>query len=761
MKALDIGTIARKRAGGQVKASPARALSFFAGLAVAATLACAVSLCGVAQAASGALHRGTGAGLKMDVDTRWPSGAGYRPVRITITPVAPAIADRTLTVELAAGHFWDHGKEDLRVVQDIEIPAGSGAIQTTMSVPQTLGWNHYSITVIENGKVIPRLSSTGSGDQYTSWVWEEKFPKVLIVGDKLPDTSGMGALLNVAEYYQYGSVVPGSAGKTPLPTALATPAADLPPRWIDYTNLDLVCLSVDQLAGLAGQRPEVFRAILEWTSAGGNLVVYGAGRDRSRLPEIESLAGLLPGSADAIRDPAVRGWTKPEQRLFGRQLRGIGSNVSDPFTVLENAMAAVGGGVAMGQAIPGAVEVEQEDDEERLSPAQVDPADCLPFVSRPFHLGMIVAVANEDPFALSFRRSSLGWSWLLNSLGSRRFLWYQRHGMSSSRENEEFWNFLIPGVGLAPVTAFRVLITLFVLAIGPLNYLLLRRWKSLHLLVITVPLSAAAVTLALFAYALVADGLGTRVRVRSFTRIDQRLGHAACWSRVSFYAGLSPSGGLTFPDDVAVIPYEAVPAERSSRTRELIWEEDQWLTSGWLPSRTPTQFLTIRSRPTKLGLRLATAGDDSGALRVENRLGTRIERLVVRTQDGRFFQATDAKPGATVEAEPVKPADAKRELDRIHGQREPRYPIGMDRRSRTGYSTWRSYRRPWQWVTNQANIPAASQRTGLLELSLSGARTVTLEPGSYVAIVRRSPEVVVGTPAAGEEAGFHVILGTW
>jgi len=79
----------------------------------------------------------------------------------------------------------------------------------------------------------------------------------------------------------------------------------------------------------------------------------------------------------------------------------------------------------------------------------------------------------------------------------------------------------------------------------------------------------------------------------------------------------------------------------------------------------------------------------------------------------------------------------------------------------TGYSTWRSYRRPWQWVSNQANIPDASQQTGLLEFSLARAQSLSLEPGSYAAIVERSPEVVVGTPAAREEAGFHVILGTW
>lgn len=764
MKRREIGTIARNGEPGRDTALARRGSSLLAALAVLAALAGSVSLCQVAHAASGTLHRATGVGLAMDVDTRWPTGAGYRPVRIAVTPIAPAIADRTLTVELAASHFWNYGTDNLRVVQHIEIPAGSGAIQTTMSVPQTLGWNRYKVTVVEDGQVIPRLSYNGVGDQYTSWAWEEKFPRVLVVGDTLPDTSGIAALLNVAEYNQYGAAPVGAGGRAALPTAHATPGADLPSRWIDYTNLDLVCLSFDQLAGLARKRPETFRAIMDWTSAGGNLVVYGARRDWSRLSELESLAGLPPGSAGTTRNPVARGWTEPETKLFGQQLRGVGSNLGDPFTAtpygLPNAQLMAPG---MGMASVAGDESEEDKvkDEEDLKPGQVEPTECLSFVMRPLQLGMVVAVANEDPFGPSFRRSSLGWGWLLNSLGSRRFLWYQRHGLSPSRENKEFWKFLIPGVGLAPVTAFRVLITLFVLAIGPMNYLLLRRWKSLHLLVITVPLSAAAVTLALFAYALVADGLGTRVRVRSFTRIDQRLGHAACWSRLSYYAGLSPSGGLAFPDDVAVIPYEAIPADSSSRTRELVWEEDQWLRSGWLPSRTPTQLLTIRSRPTELGLTIIASEDDPGVLRAENRLGTRIEQLVVRAPDGPFFQAAGVEPGATVEAKSVKAEDAKRELDRIHRERAPMFPPGMDQRNRRAYSGWGRNRNSWQWVSNQADIPEASQQTGLLEFSLARAQSLSLEPGSYAAIVERSPEVVVGTSAAHEEAGFHVILGTW
>ncbi len=222
---------------------------------------------------------------------------------------------------------------------------------------------------------------------------------------------------------------------------------------------------------------------------------------------------------------------------------------------------------------------------------------------------------------------------------------------------------------------------------------------------------------------------------------------------MSYYAGLTPVGGLTFPADVAVIPYEAEPGD-TSRTRELIWDDDQWLASGWLPARTPTQLLTVRSRPSKLGLTIAPSEGDPGVLRVQNRLGTRIERLIVRAKDGGLFQATGAAPGARLRAKPVKPADAKRELARIFDRRAPQYPAGMDPQSRPGYSAWSAVRRPWQWMANQAGMPAASQRTSLMESSLASLRIARLEPGSYAAIVERSPEVVPGAPRAREEAAL-------
>ncbi len=764
------------------------------GIAVLAVTLCAAGWCGTARAESGTVHQRAWGGLKMTIDTRWVSGGAYRPVRITVTPSTPPIADRTLTVELLFGRLWDR-RSHLRVVQDIEIPAGSTSVQATLSVPQTAGWSGYQVNVLEDGQLVPQFGQSGPGDDHAEWAWGEMFPKLLFVADKLPDTSSIAGLFDAGQFYQYRSRGPQAGGPTALPTGAAALPEDLPTRWIDYTNLDLALISYEQLASLADQRPEAFRAIVRWTFAGGNLCVYGIGRDWRRLGDLESLVGVAPGAEDPTPDPLARGWSKPDARLFGRSISGAGPGVTDPYLASdilrgvasqeEYQVSTYGYGNQVVVGPPMAAEPAEKPDQRTLIPRNLRPGSKSHFVFRPVGVGMLVAMADQNPLpGGEFESSltvgsgtllenlarglepdraggSLEWAWLLNTLGSARFLWYQRHGMSTVQENPQFWEFLIPGVGLAPVVGFRVLITLFVLAIGPLNYFLLRRFGALHLLVVTIPLGAIAVTLALFGYALVADGLGTRVRVRSFTRIDQQQGQAACWSRLSYYAGVAPLGGLRFPDDVAVIPLEHFPVEQGSAERELIWEQDQWLAKGWLASRTPTQLLTMRSRATSRGLTISGSEDNPESIRVENGLGTRIVQLVVRDKAGPYYWAADLGAGAAADAEPVAQTEAQRRLAPTFAEHQPRYPPGLDRYASSGFSGWGSYRRRWLWMANQTNAPPPQQETGLLEQSLLAARSAALEPGSYLAVVEQSPEAALGTPAAREEASLHVILGTW
>ncbi len=256
---------------------------------------------------------------------------------------------------------------------------------------------------------------------------------------------------------------------------------------------------------------------------------------------------------------------------------------------------------------------------------RAQPGNKRPLI-RPYFRGRVIVMQSDLPAAavsgfVDFR--------LIHSVGGRKLDWTARHGLFldpqvMSANKQDFWEFVIPGVGLTPVTQFMVLISLFVLGIGPINYWLLRRWHRLNLLVITVPASAAIVTGALLLYAIIGDGLGVRARVRSFTEIDcRRSGEAVCWSRLSYYAGISPSSGLQFPDDVAVYPFqqESLDMMRSVPQHEVTWHEMpplnstvsnpndlsmpywsmQYWSKDWLPGRTPTQFITVRVRKTPRG----------------------------------------------------------------------------------------------------------------------------------------------------------------
>jgi len=727
---------------------------------------------------SGTVHTLSGFGLNVTFDTRWLSGSGYRPVKIDVAPTVPVTADRTLTVEMVASRYWRGSREDDRVVRQIEIPAGSGPVQAWLSVPQTEVWDSYQINVLEDGKLLVPLSPGGSGDAAPGVAWSESLPAVLVVADVPLDSREIVKPFGLAEAYQYypGGQIVVNSGRLGLPTSFARRAGKLPEKWIDYSGLDLVCLSLEELDGLARQRPKAFRAIVEWTASGGNLCVFGAGGNWRRLGELESLLGLEPGLSSPHSDPARRGWSLPDTSRFGKPLQGMGFRDGDSSPDLYQPRYF------------GAI-VEEE---VLVAPEPPPKPPYQPhFITRPFQQGMLVATVAADPFP----GTQWEWGWLFATLGSTRVLWYQRHGLSTVRENREFWKLLIPGVGLVPVNGFRVLITLFCVAIGPLNYYLLRRLKRLHLLVLTTPASALVVTLLLFGYALMADGLGTRVRVRSATQIDQRRGHAVCWSRLSYYAGLAPARGLAFPDNVAVLPLEHQPMEAGSRERELVWESGQGggamvgrLASGWLTSRTPTQFVTVRSRPSRLGLAVAEPGGPDGPLRIENRLATHIGELLVRTHDGRYWWAADVAEAATADARPVDLMVALDRLEETERKTAPSYPPGMDPQGQRSFVGLGMVRNPWLWRYNQSGAPPPTQATGRLEQAISaihpnrgkgigtfraehpqgrsGERYLSpfpppLEPGSYLAIVERSPEVVLGTPAAGEEAGFHLVYGTW
>ena len=711
-------------------------------------------------------------GLLLGIDATWVQGNGYRPVKITLTRIGPAVADREILVECYSGAF--SGNRGLRTSRYVNLPEGIAQVTETMLVPQTRTWRGMRIDVWEDGRKLEELCREayfGNSGQ----PWTEALPKVLIIdtnappvgqrtavsrsggaGEKGPAHRTLPDIRVLANMLPNGFRATGAGGDRDVLShidqldgfELLSPAEN-PDSWLGYTCFDLIFISHADMKTMAAEQGVRWQALRSWGMAGGTVCVHDVGGGYQKLGDIERLCGASPLGIDA---KSFRGWSVPNRRDFGRKNESL-------------QMAQESQQRNYGTVEPDETAQEKSAGEDGASAATDEMGQPL-FVYRSWGLGTLVVYGSTGPFPGTRRE----WEYLLNSLGDDRWMWYQRHGLSLGRENDDFWNFLIPGVGTAPVGVFRILITLFIVAIGPVNYFLLRRWQRLYLLFVTVPVGAALVVASLFAYALVADGLGSRVRIRSYTHIDQPQRHAVSWSRQSYYAGLAPSRGLVFPTDTAVYPLEQIPRGESPTgwgSRELHWDEHQRLQRGHIASRVTSQFVTVRSRSSNAGLRLTDGTGNNRATSAENQLDANIKLVFLRDDRGNYLRGAEIPIGSKGRLSPSTPQDIRTELLALFSENRPAIPEGFDPSDFRTAMGFMGVTRYGNWGTDYA-LPRPSVSTGVLEqqfkslqMFASGPRTSPLAGGSYVAIVSRPSEVPIGIQGAEEVASFHVITGTW
>ncbi|MFZ5829375.1 MAG: tripartite tricarboxylate transporter TctB family protein [Planctomycetota bacterium] len=707
------------------------------------------------------------AGVQVQFDgMAWPISRAYRPLRAIVTPTAANPADRTVTFEILYRKNYGN-QRGLTVRHDVEIPAGSPRVSTILTCPEYGVWQIAAVDVYLDGAYEKNLSIQNPG-----FSWYENPPQVNItyLGSRPASDSVLKALMsNVweTEWSDFAQATSPGTPRTPQgaryiaasrtmavgETVLPLTSTYLPQRWIDYSGLDVICVSLPNLEKLHREQPAAARAIADWTMSCGNVWVYGLGEGSAELGRVERALGLEPPNRDADA------WTAPDRSLRRSDLIGW------PMDPGSGAAAYAGPVQYAPPAVAAAPATAGDEDDDSSDPGargrrKKKPAEPPPisFEMRPTGQGLVVAF-HGDPFP----GSELNWSWVMNSMGADRLLWQRRFGVSMDSGDDDFWRFLIPGVGLPPIAAFFVLITLFVIAIGPVNYWLLWRNKRLHLLLITAPALAGAVTVSLFVYAVFADGLGTRVRVRSATLLDQRTGRAVCWSRLSYYAGLSPYGGLEFSPETCVLPIPTEgPHESDSARRTWYLDDTQRFAAGWLPARTPTQFLTVRTRTSQSGLSI---DETAKGVEVTNRLGAAARLLFLRTHDGRLMHVPSLPEGAKAVARPVDQEEMVKQLGRVFREDQQSLISAVGDGSNDGgggiFGVRRRYYSPYGHYDIAGMETQCLERTIAL-LSMAGSSRFPLaSPGSYVALVERSPEVELGTNWAREEASLHVVYGTW
>ncbi|QEG35518.1 hypothetical protein [Bythopirellula goksoeyrii] len=650
--------------------------------------------------------------LRLNIDTNWIGEHGYRPVRFTFKSLLPIPADVQVTIRFFAARRWDKNPA-IVVEQDFELAAGSTLSTFSVLVPEYVEWryigcetwvdgvqdNQLSMELVQH----PRSSNSQSG--YGGY-----------------NFSAM--LLSPAGYLSNNRLL-REIGGTPAET-YAWRKTELPSTWVDYSSFDVVITVLDELESFNTMQPVRLAELLRWIRSGGNLWVFDAGKQYEQISQVEAALGIsgeegeLESGSQALLE---RGWRFPKVDNPGTDKLEKLRQLQAPLSQLTT---------------------------EPVDQDATEPQDSRKwFTTRLLGMGTVTVFAESSRFGKTAEETS--WA-ITQSLLADRLSWVGRHGNDPDAGNDNFNDWLIPDVGTAPVTAFQALLTLFVLGIGPANYLLLKRREQLPLLLLTVPVAALATIFLLLVYSYITDGFGTIVRARSFTLLDQRSGTTACWARLSYFSGIAPANGLELPTDTLVYPI--LPASRTGnrrmirglaqQRRELHWDGTEKLIDGWLASRTPTQYLTITSREVQKQIDFEQVAE---GLQATNQLGVDIRMLAVVDDEGSFYLSEEIPANRSILLPETTQNQAMMQLRKLFSDNEPQFPPGTA-----------------ESISVDGNIVSLPLAQNLMETqiaAISSAISQGWNPRTFVAITEHGMDLSLGLADVTEDASFHVVRGKW
>ncbi len=552
------------------------------------------------------------------------------------TTGAAATADRTFTVTLTPrGHSLPTSTVTGRF--DVTLPQNAARAEAIHYVPKTSYGTDYLIAVAEDGRVLPGFEAIASfinrpSDPSAQVVLDEFLPQTLVITDQwLPPVEAAIADL-ICE--RSTSLSPGVA-------------AD----WRAYQPFDFVVLSQSRYEDLTDTAAEALR---RWVRCGGNLVLTDT-TDAQRDDETQQSLDVRHLSATAYWQSGPGGLSirDPMQDYYNQQIRRIDLNQwLDEIGAEANAYAR-----------------SQIPFEEDLRAVTTDLWDRIaeqagrtgeadePLTVQDIGAGRIFRTAGsiDRPAGLladlSVAQSTEVWR-------SKRLM---RRGADPILGSQRFAAWLIPGLGQPPVYSFIALLVIFTLLVGPFAYYKTSRGGRTYLMFIIAPVLAIVTTTAMILYGVVADGFDTHVRVRQITWLDGQSGDAATRTRSTYFAGIRPSGGLTFDPnaDLTLLPdgdgrpWWERQTDRPGPPRIVDVTDAVIRCNGnFLPSRQQRQFITTQPRD-DFGTLTLTAGSTA-----RHSFPVTLRQLVLRDAAGGLHHGVDVGPKTEMVLKPLTTKEA-------------------------------------------------------------------------------------------------------
>ena len=292
-----------------------------------------------------------------------------------------------------------------------------------------------------------------------------------------------------------------------------------------------------------------------------------------------------------------------------------------------------------------------------------------------------------------------------NSVPGGYFQWLQMQEMTGTRLSSvinrgvdpivgdgRFWNWTIPGVAQPPVYTFIGLLFLFVILVGPLAYRKLTQLGRGYLMFFVAPVLAAATTLILFLYGVIADGVGTQARIRQVTWVCEQDGGAVQYWRSTYFAGFRPSDGLAFPPSTHIEPYRAneysnwyMMNSGDGSTQGTITLSDQGtrLSNGFFPSRQQRQFVAYRPLEKAGGLSFSV-DNETDVANMTSRFAYDLREVVVCDSEGVHWLCENLAAGSTQRGIRMEATDSATRLSDLYMRQMPVAPPGIIRGGRRG-----------------------------------------------------------------------------
>lgn len=262
--------------------------------------------------------------------------------------------------------------------------------------------------------------------------------------------------------------------------------------------------------------------------------------------------------------------------------------------------------------------------------------------------GSVIAVTSADLSSLLMQLSNHAsqTARLFGIAGSEGRGGYDSDGLYPPAES--FLANIFNGLHQVPRGGFIVLSIVLALIIGPINLLVLRRRKKLAWFYLTAPLLSFSGVLLIGGYLVFRDGWTVKANEMAVLLHEQETGRGAIYQARGVFAPVSPSEGLQYATDVAVIPFQKQVYRRYKSTieRSVDWTNAQHLTGGWVRSRSLDGVLSVSPISVRLGIEVTPNPD--GTYTATNGLTGTVTHLYVKTAKGVLRAPHSVEPGEKV-----------------------------------------------------------------------------------------------------------------